>query len=210
MTDSSKNIFDSIRVSGSRGKKKTAAAAPKRTHAMCQWKGCDKPGGHKAPMGRGRDGQFFDFCMDHVRQYNSSYNYFDGMTDDEVATFQKDSITGHRPTWTSGANSSAHATTAANRWQMGDGEAQDPHDLLKDRQAQREAAPKKRHMHRLEKKALEDLHLDGRATKEDIKVRFKELVKQHHPDVNGGDEASEEKLRHIISAYNYLKQAGLA
>ena len=44
---------------------------------------------------------------------------------------------------------------------------------------------------------------------EDIKARFKELVKRHHPDVNGGDTRSEEKLREIIQAYNYLKQAGL-
>ena len=36
------------------------------------------------------------------------------------------------------------------------------------------------------------------------------LVKQHHPDANGGDSASEEKLREIIQAYNHLKQSGLA
>jgi DnaJ-class molecular chaperone len=47
------------------------------------------------------------------------------------------------------------------------------------------------------------------ATKGEIKARFKELVKLHHPDANGGDTRSEEKLREIIQAYNYLKQAGL-
>ena len=29
------------------------------------------------------------------------------------------------------------------------------------------------------------------------------------PDANGGDRASEDKLREIIEAYNYLKSAGL-
>jgi DnaJ-class molecular chaperone len=47
------------------------------------------------------------------------------------------------------------------------------------------------------------------AERQEIKARFKELVKRHHPDANGGDKRSEDKLREIIQAYNYLKQAGL-
>jgi DnaJ-class molecular chaperone len=61
----------------------------------------------------------------------------------------------------------------------------------------------------LEKKALDALHLAESASKQEIKARYKELVKQHHPDVNGGNRASEDKLREIIQAYNLLKQAGL-
>jgi DnaJ-class molecular chaperone len=53
------------------------------------------------------------------------------------------------------------------------------------------------------------MHLGVTATREEIKARFKELVKQHHPDANGGDTRSEDKLREIIQAYNYLKQAGM-
>jgi curved DNA-binding protein CbpA len=34
------------------------------------------------------------------------------------------------------------------------------------------------------------------------------LVKRHHPDANGGDRTSEDRLREIIQAYNYLKSAG--
>ena len=52
------------------------------------------------------------FCVDHVRQYNASYNYFDGMSDSEVEDFQKDALTGHRPTWKVGANAWAHGTRA--------------------------------------------------------------------------------------------------
>ncbi|MEQ1713083.1 MAG: DnaJ domain-containing protein, partial [Hyphomicrobium sp.] len=56
---------------------------------------------------------------------------------------------------------------------------------------------------------LDQLHLTEAATKEEIKSRFKELVKRHHPDANGGDTRSADTLREIIQAYNYLKQAGL-
>ena len=59
-----------------------------------------------------------------------------------------------------------------------------------------------------ERKALDTLGLEGEATTAEIKVRFKELVKRHHPDANGGDRSSEERLREIIQAYNYLKSVG--
>ena len=62
----------------------------------------------------------------------------------------------------------------------------------------------------LERKALRTLDLADDASREEIKTRFKELVKIHHPDANGGDSRSEEKLREILQAYNYLKQSGLA
>jgi DnaJ-class molecular chaperone len=52
------------------------------------------------------------------------------------------------------------------------------------------------------------LGLDETATKSDIKLRYKELVKRHHPDANGGDRSSEDRLRSIIEAYNTLKASG--
>jgi len=61
----------------------------------------------------------------------------------------------------------------------------------------------------LEAKAIDALGLPHTADKELIKTRYKELVKKHHPDANGGDRGSEEKLREIIQAYNYLKQVGM-
>jgi DnaJ-class molecular chaperone len=61
----------------------------------------------------------------------------------------------------------------------------------------------------LERKSLDVLGLGDGATKAEVKARYKDLVKTHHPDVNGGDRSSEDKLREIIQAYNLLKQAGL-
>ena len=60
-----------------------------------------------------------------------------------------------------------------------------------------------------ERKSLDALDLPETASKEEIKARFKELVKRHHPDANGGDTRSADTLREIIQAYNYLKKAGL-
>lgn len=199
--------FDSIRVSSRR-----SGSAKKETRApVCQWKGCDKPGNHRAPKGRGRDGEYFHFCVDHVRQYNQDYNYFDGMSDAEVNSFRKDALTGHRPTWKAGANAWAHGTRDGARTEeaaarVAEGTAR---MTRRARSSRTEPSTFRRQLKPLERKALRTLDLGDDATREQIKTRFKELVKIHHPDANGGDSRSEEKLREILQAYNYLKQSGL-
>ena len=203
--------FDSIRV----GPKRVAEQGAHDDLPNCQWKGCNHPGTHRAPKGRGRDGEYFVFCVDHVRQYNASYNYFDGMSDSEVEDFQKDALTGHRPTWKVGANAWAHGTRQGSSHEQGQsapaGRAQDPNGFFawRAKQARQEPAENCRQLRPLERKSLEALNLTAAANKVEIKTRFKELVKLHHPDANGGDNRSEDKLREIIQAYNYLKQAGL-
>ena len=90
--------FDRIRI-----KPDDAAAAP-REAPRCEWAGCDHAGGYRAPKGRHREGQYHSFCLDHVREYNKSYNYFAGMRDDDVVDYQRSASTGHRPTWNMGVN----------------------------------------------------------------------------------------------------------
>jgi len=205
--------FDSIRVAP----KRERAEPVREEHPCCQWKGCTAPGRHKAPRGRGRDGQYYLFCLDHVRQYNASYNYFEGMNDAEVEEFQKDAIIGHRPTWKVGVNSSAKEGAAGKDARAANGtrafgwRALDPHGFFawRARAARETPVENRRQLRPLEKKSLQTLNLTGSATRVEIKARFKELVKIHHPDANGGDQRSGDKLREIIQAYNYLKQAGL-
>lgn len=207
--------FDSIRVGPKRAE--AERESEDRGGPCCQWKGCSERGRHRAPKGRGRDGEYFLFCIEHVRQYNASYNYFDGMSDSQVEEYQKDAMTGHRPTWKVGANSWAHGTSHG---RPGPGpapgaddpsQARDPHGFFawRAKKAREEAPEARRQLKPLERKSLDTLNLPQAATKAEIKLRFKELVKVHHPDANGGDRRSEDKLREIIQAYNYLKQAGL-
>lgn len=202
--------FDSIRVAPKRERAETARESEQR-QPRCQWKGCKAAGNHRAPRGRGKDGQYYVFCLDHVRQYNATYNYFDGMQDTEVEDFQKDAMTGHRPTWKVSSNPASpgenpRASTAA-KYAF---RTLDPHGFFAKRaKAREEAGETRRQLKPLEKKSLQTLNFAGEATREEIKTRFKELVKIYHPDANGGDARSGEKLREIIQAYNFLKQAGL-
>ena len=178
----------------------------------CEWQGCKEPGLYPAPKGRGQEGQYHRFCLDHVRQYNKGYNYFSGLPDEEVVKHQKDDTTGHRPTWFIGVNSWSRNRGPRNGPRAGGFThrftAYDPFGLFADRAAKTGAA--ERPLRRAERKCLRQLNLEDTATKADIKTRFKELVKRLHPDSNHGDRTSEDKLREVIQAYNYLRQAGLA
>jgi curved DNA-binding protein CbpA len=202
--------FEKIRI-----RPKTAADAAPGAPG-CQWDGCAEPGTHRAPVGRMREGEYFRFCFDHVREYNKGYNYFSGLGSAEIARFQKEALTGHRPTWRMGSatpSSSFEARVAPDFAARRSGSKgyynriRDPFNLFGGAGAQ---APRPaRKVRSLEAKALDVLDLPADAGPDAIKARYKELVKRHHPDANGGDRGSEDRLREVLGAYRTLKQAGL-
>jgi len=191
------SIFDRIRV-------KSQAEQPARENAIvCERVGCSQPGEYRAPKGRNREGQYFCFCLEHVREYNQSYNYFNGMRDEDVASFQKEAVIGHRPTWTMGARHGDQGATAS--------PAADP--MYAYRRARRRAGappPPSSKVSIAARRALAVLGLDESVDAQTIRARYKELVKRLHPDANGGDRSQEEKLREIIHAYKQLRSAKLA
>jgi curved DNA-binding protein CbpA len=200
--------FDSIRVSRGRGRGRKEGQVS--TAPLCQWLNCTKRGSHRAPKGRGVEGEYFHFCRDHVAEYNKSYNYFAGMNEGEFAAFQKSAATGHRPTWSMGV----HATDSSAWDALKNGANGDPLEVLKTLRGRRHERPdpvveRRRVVLKGAVKHLQALNLDEHATSDEIKIQFKALVKLHHPDHNGGDRSSEERFREVLAAYNYLKQAGL-
>jgi hypothetical protein len=180
----------------------------------CEWPGCAHAATHRAPKGRTQEREYWRFCLDHVREYNHSYNFFAGMTDDAVARYQKDAVTGHRPTWKMGMlGGKRTGKSGSSRFFNEYGGADDPFGMFGElggraRPGETRQEAERRAVRNAERKALHTLGLETDAERPEIKARFKELVKRHHPDANGGDRGSEDKLREIIEAYNYLKSAG--
>lgn len=212
--DSSK-FFDSIRIKPTKGGPKntkgtSAEARAREEAAMCEWPGCEARGPHRAPKGRGNEREYWHFCLNHVREYNQSYNFFQGMNADAVARYQKDALTGHRPTWKMGAN----GTKGKGKGEPEFDGAFDPLNIFAEMNGRvRRPGPGKtetpkaetRKLFNAERKALQVMGLGPEATLEVVKAKYKALVKQHHPDANGGDRSTEDRLIEIIKAYNYLK-----
>jgi hypothetical protein len=205
-------IFDRIRV------KPDPERVARQRFPVCEWGGCEAAGTHPAPKGRGHEGQFHHFCLDHVRLYNKSYNYFSGMPEEAVADWQKETLTGHRPTWNMGVNpDSARGQAKAKaddfevprNWTRRSGDPRLQFGRARARVQAARATPVRK-AKPLEKRALDAMGLPESASAEDIRARYKELVKLHHPDANGGDRSTEGRLQEILQAYRLLRTAGLA
>jgi DnaJ domain len=200
-------FFDRIRI-------KPACDEPRvPAEPLCDKIGCGAAGVHRAPKGRGREGQYWRFCLDHVREYNASYNYFAGMSDAAVAAYQKDAVVGHRPTFPIGVNGSAKQNGDAPHGPARDWGYFDPLGILRGEgfaQAKRAKTEKpKRRFSGVVQRALDTLGLDETADAASIKAQYKALVKRFHPDAHGGDRSFEDRLRDIIRAHDTLKAAGL-
>ena len=184
--------FDAIRISKPRSQAVEAQQG-------CDWPYCTEPGGYPAPVDPDTDQKRF-FCLNHIKIYNKSYNFFEGMDQKEIQAYQSSAHTGHRPTWNMGSKR-AHPAG------KGDWEFQDPLEIMKTAGVQQNNNPNRR-ITTGQKRALEVLGLDENCAPKDVKPRYKTLLKRYHPDVNDGDRSLEEKLNKVIQAYNFLKASG--
>jgi DnaJ-like protein len=193
--------FDSVRVKPDKDRRQ------RDRHPVCAWPGCSAAGAHRAPRGRQFEGQYLNLCLEHVREYNKDYNFFQGLDDAAVSSFQKDAVTGHRPTWRLGENSWASSKTGKSGFRH-NANHKDPFGLFgDDRGATRSTRPA-RTVRNAELKALHCLGLEEGAAPDQVKTRYKALVKRLHPDANGGSRDNEDKLKEVIQAYDYLCNSG--
>ena len=207
--DFSSKDYDRIRVSRRKaaggGGRAMSGGDQATISRACDVEGCKEAADYRAPMGRGKEGQFHHFCLEHVREYNKSYNYFEGMTDDDVIAYQRDALTGHRPTKPIGVRGGPARAAKA----PFSGFYDDPFGLFAGGGPhQPEVEVEARPLQGPHRHAFDIMGLEHGASREAIKARYKTLVKRHHPDANQGDRSSEDRLRSIINAYNALRRAG--
>jgi len=171
----------------------------------CAQPGCMGAGEFRAPGVRrpGADGpgDWRWLCLDHVREFNAGYNFFSGMSPDEIAEAQTPFAGWERET-------RAFATGGADRpprWR----DFADPLDAIQARF--RAAMPAERQDGRPlsgeNRRDLKTLGLDPDATRKDLRQRYADLVRKYHPDRNGGDRSHEKALGEVIAAYTRLKGA---
>lgn len=166
----------------------------------CDHPGCAEAGEYRAPRARDRLDDYFWFCLEHVREYNKSWNYYAGMSDSEVEADLRRTTTWDRPTWRFGAGDASGRGPTFKR-------VRDPFELFDDDGTgdERRAAARPS-IHSPEGRAFSVMGLEPPLSLDQLKRRYKELVKKHHPDANGGDRAAEERLKSINEAYTTLRR----
>jgi hypothetical protein len=199
-----------------------------RTHAhraniserVCDWPGCTGEGAHRAPKDRDRLDDYFWFCLEHVREYNRSWDYFAGMEEREYESLIRSTATWDRPTWPLGKRSSDRQARAQGdeawrywaAWEAASAFAEAPDPGGRPLSTPEQLAGMSR-LTRQDKDALTTLELPETASLQDIKKRFKQLVKRYHPDAAGpaakSSRALEERLRNVIQAYSHLRASSL-
>ncbi|TNE36603.1 MAG: molecular chaperone DnaJ [Alphaproteobacteria bacterium] len=177
-------------------------------HRECAHPDCHEIGEFRAPksrlLDRGKPADYQWFCLPHIREFNKSWNFFDGMSDEEVLRYKEEDITGHRPTWAMGSR-----TAGARREYRYDDPFDFRHEMGKEEvKSSRSAHEKPPEISEKEREALAVLNLEPGSSLADIKRRHKELAKKYHPDMRGGDKKAEEILKNINQAYTHLRSCG--
>ncbi len=169
-----------------------AIAAPDGANDMrlCDHDGCGLLGAYRAPQAREALRSYYWFCLEHIRAYNAAWNFYSGMSEDEVERERRADTVWHRPSWPFGKMPAA--------------EIDDPLGLLGKAFSRKTSAAPAHVLTPEDRRALSVLNLEMPTDRAEIKQRYKELVKKHHPDVNGGNRKAEEKLKAINQAYSQL------
>lgn len=178
----------------------------------CAVPGCPEPGEFRAPplegQRSGQEGpQWRWLCLDHVRAFNQGYNFFTGMSPDEIAAAQRPYAGWERETRAFSSN----ATSPPPKWS----DFADPLDAIGARFKERVAKARADNQMRQDGKFLS--HEDRRqmrvmelpidADRKLLRTRYTELLRRYHPDHNGGDRSHESALQAVIEAYGHLRKA---
>ena len=170
--------------------------------AHCGVPGCDEAGEFRAPLSPGDfdgPGDYFYLCLDHVRAHNARYNYFAGMTPDEIEAAQSPIAGWERQT-------RVFATAGGDpgpAWS----DFTDPLDAISARFRPGMSRARPDRFTAAERQALGVMALNDEADRMALRRRYSELVRRYHPDRNGGDRGYEAKLSKVIDAYQLLKAA---
>ena len=169
----------------------------------CDYGGCNEHGEFQAKT---KSATKFFYCLNHIKEFNKNYNFFEGMSEEEIIDYQISAIIGHRPTWKSGTNPHANYFS---KFAKNDGSAfDDPFDLFEKDKTSKYERQSKIKKGKISEKAYKLLDFSSLSSKSDIRKKFKEVVKSLHPDTNGGDNSQEDLLKEVISAYKTLKSQG--
>lgn len=174
----------------------------------CEWPQCAEAGEFRAPRSRDELNVYRWFCLDHIREYNKSWNYYAGMSEDEVEEDVRRDTVWNRPTWQLGTKIDAESfDNAADPFDLFSGSGPGSNGARNGNKngQNAEGTPARPPISTEEERAYNTLGLEYPVTVEEVKVRYKSLVKEHHPDANEGAKESEERLKVINEAYSILR-----
>ena len=163
---------------------------------ICDWNNCRNTGEYKAPVEKDNSKNFRLLCLEHVKVFNKNWNYFSGMSDQQIYEFIKSDMTWHKPTQSFSSSDNFFKTL----WKSALKDEIDKIKFTKDFNHIKEFK-----FNHNDIKAFSVLGISIGLKWEKIQEKFKKLVKKFHPDMNAGNKKYEDKLKVITLAYTQLK-----
>ncbi len=155
---------------------------------------CFKKGEYRAPKSKNNLNDYVWFCLDHIREFNKSWNYFEGMNEKQIEMDIRASTTWERPTWPINGNKKINFKIFRFDFETSfiDNENKN--------------VSKNFNFNQQELKAFKELGINPTLNTDFIKTTYKKLVKKFHPDNNYGKKAYEDKIISIIESYTLLQK----
>ena len=164
---------------------------------ICEWSKCKKIGAYRAPVEKDNSKKFRLLCIEHIKVFNKSWNYFSDMNENEIEHFIKSDLTWHKPTKSFGSSENFFRILWVNA-------LDDKPGIFKNSTFE---DLKKAKLSEKDRDALKILGLKNDTNWSDIQRRFKILVKKYHPDKNQGSRKYEDVLKKITLAYSQLRMS---
>ena len=197
-----------------RARKRGMSGAVDGTARGCEWPSCEAKAAYRAPTSPDRIHEFKWFCLDHVREYNKSWNFFSGWTEEDLEAQIVADRTWERPTWNlkdgrRHPGQSPHANgNAWSRWGFDDAMEVLGENATLNPGVKEERRRRFKLLTKEEQRAMDMLGLPYEVeNRAEVRQRYRELVKDLHPDMNGGNRGDEARLGRVIRAWEILKRS---
>ena len=180
--------------------KKNSLSWEKKFFRKCDRNDCNEEGEFRAPKSRILLNEYYFFCLEHVKEYNKSWDFYKGLSVNQIENSMRDDIIWNRPSWPFKGNPHKVIEQINNFFS-------DDFDEIDYRKEDNSFFKNKLLDEKLTKeqnKALFTLGLKLPLTLEKIKKNYKKLVKIFHPDVNGNNKKAEEKFKEINKSYKII------
>ena len=162
---------------------------------ICEWESCNNEGEFKAPTEKDNSKNYKLLCEEHIKLFNKSWNFFEGMSQNQIEIFLKSDLTWHRPTQKFGSSDNYFNILWNNT-------LSDKFKIFNDDE---KTYINKNKLCEKDKDAFRIMDLELGSDWPTIQKKFKTLVKKFHPDRNAGNKQFEDKLKRITLAYSHLK-----
>ena len=167
---------------------------------ICDYLNCNQKGEYRAPISRLKINEYYLFCLKHVKEYNKSWDFYKGLNVDQIEISMRKDAVWDRPSWPLKGNPRKIINQLneflENDYSLFENE-RDFQKFLKNKVIDQA-------LNEEEFNSLKILGLSMPINVEDIKKKYKKLVKIFHPDVNDNNKEAERRFKEINEAYKIL------